>query len=256
MAEIIFNNVNLIIPFVGESRFFNKENSPNFSNKNILGAKKIFKNNRTYSQVLDNVSFNCHDGDNVGLLGHNGSGKTSLIRLIAGIYKPTDGDIKINGKMSALINVGPMLEGYFSGYENIKLFLLYFNQSIDLSELTKNVEKFSELGEFLHLPIKKYSSGMQTRLVFALSVFIKPEIQLTDEGFATGDAYFNKKSEVLLKEYYDSAKIKIYASHDLNFLKLNCNKIFLMRKGKLKTYTDVNEAIEDYISDKYNSTNI
>lgn len=253
MAKIIVKNVDLIIPFVGESRFFNKENSENFSNNQIFGAKKIFQNNKTYSHVLNNMNFKCEDNDSIGLLGHNGSGKTSLIRLIAGIYKPTNGSIEVSGKMSALINVAPMLEGDFSGYENIKLFWLYFNQSIDLKELTKNVEEFTELGEFLHLPIKKYSSGMQTRLVFALSIFIKPEIQLTDEGLSTGDQFFKIKAKKLLREYYNSAKIKFYASHDLDFLTKNCNKIFLMKKGKLKIYNDVSEGIKEYLSESYKS---
>ncbi len=251
MAKIILKNVSLEIPFIGHSRFFDKNLSKNITESKILGSQKVKKNNKLYSKIIDDVTFDCHDGDKIGILGHNGSGKTTLIRLISGIYEPSKGYLKVDGKMTSLINVGPMLEADFTGYENIRLFWLYFNKSLPLDELVKNVETFSELGDFLHVPIKKYSSGMQTRLIFSLTTFVKPEIQLTDEGLATGDEEFRKKTKDILNEYNDSAKIKIYASHQLRFIKDNCNKVFIMKKGKLKVYHNVENAIKYYTSDLY-----
>ena len=254
MAKIIVKNLTLEIPLIGATRLFQKKiDAENFSEKNI-GSSKILKDNKIYSRILDNVSFECNDGDNVALLGHNGSGKTTLLKVIAGIYHPSSGSIYTDGTISSLLDVSAVLKPDCTGYENIKLFWLHHNKSVNLNELTTKVEEFSELGEFLKSPTKIYSSGMQARLLFSLTTFIKPSILLTDEGLGAGDESFKKKAKKLMDEYMNSAKIKIFASHQLSFIRNNCQKLFLLKKGKLTIFNDVEAGIETYVSKEYNSS--
>ena len=248
MAKIIVKNLSLLIPIVSQSRLFQK--NKNFSNHN-LGSQKIIKNNKIYSKILDDVSFECENGDNIGLLGHNGSGKTTLLKVLAGIFYPTIGSVKIEGSVSSLLDINSILKTDCTGYENIKLFWLHYNKSIDLDILTANVEKFSDLGDFLNMPVKIYSSGMAARLLFSLATFIKPDILLTDEGLGAGDQAFKEKAQKIMQEYLNSAKIKVFASHQLEFIKDNCNKVFLIKKGKLKVFNNINEGIKYYNSIEY-----
>ena len=254
MAKIIVKNLTLEIPLIGTSRLFKKKiDAVNFSEKNI-GSTKILRDNKIYSRILNNVSFECNDGDNIALLGHNGSGKTTLLKVIAGIYHPSSGSIYTDGTISSLLDVSAVLKPDCTGYENIKLFWLHHNKSVSLNELTTKVEEFSELGEFLKSPTKIYSSGMQARLLFSLTTFIKPSILLTDEGLGAGDESFKKKAKKLMDEYMNSAEIKIFASHQLSFVRNNCQKLFLIKKGNLRIFNDVEEGIEVYQSKEYNNS--
>ena len=253
MAKIIVKNLSLEIPLIGQSRLFQKKlDAQSFTTQNI-GSKKIIRNNMVYSRILDNISFECGDGDNVALLGHNGSGKTSLLKVIAGIYYPSYGDIHTEGTISSLLDVNSILKPDCTGYENMKLFWLHYNKSVDLKSLISNVEEFSDLGDFLNIPVKLYSAGMKARLLFSLTTFIKPDILLTDEGIGAGDEAFKKKAKKLMDEYVGAAKIKFFASHDLNFIKSNCKKIFLIKKGKLTVYNNVEKGINYYTSEEYNT---
>jgi ABC-type polysaccharide/polyol phosphate transport system ATPase subunit len=252
MSKIIIKNLSLEIPLIGQSRLFQKKIDQNFTKQNI-GSSKVIKNNVVYSKILDDVSFECGDGDNIALLGHNGSGKTTLLKVIAGIYHPSSGSVYTEGSISSLLDVNSVLKHDCTGYENIKLFWLHYNKSVDLESLTSNVEEFSDLGDFLNMPVKIYSSGMAARLLFSLTTFIKPDILLTDEGIGAGDEAFKDKAKKLMDEYMNSAKIKFFASHQLDFIRKNCQKLFLIKKGKLTIYDDVEEGISYYTSPNYNS---
>lgn len=252
MSKIIIKNLSLEIPLIGQSRLFQKKIDQNFTQQNI-GSSKVIKNNVVYSRILDDVSFECGDGENIALLGHNGSGKTTLLKVIAGIYHPSSGSVYTEGSISSLLDVNSVLKHDCTGYENIKLFWLHYNKSVDLESLKSNVEEFSDLGDFLNMPVKIYSSGMAARLLFSLTTFIKPDILLTDEGIGAGDEAFKDKAKKLMDEYMNSAKIKFFASHQLDFIRKNCQKLFLIKKGKLTIYDDVEEGISYYTSPNYNS---
>jgi len=252
MSKIIIKNLSLEIPLIGQSRLFQKKIDQNFTQQNI-GSSKVIKNNIVYSRILDDVSFECGDGENIALLGHNGSGKTTLLKVIAGIYHPSSGSVYTEGSISSLLDVNSVLKHDCTGYENIKLFWLHYNKSVDLESLKSNVEEFSDLGDFLNMPVKIYSSGMAARLLFSLTTFIKPDILLTDEGIGAGDEAFKEKAKKLMDEYMNSAKIKFFASHQLDFIRKNCQKLFLIKKGKLTIYNDVEEGISHYTSPNYNS---
>ena len=252
MAKITFKNVHLRIPLIGQSRLFQKKNGKEFTKEN-LGSSKEVVGNTVYSKILDNLNFECVDGDNIALMGHNGSGKTTLLKVIAKIYHPSSGQIDIEGSVSSLLDVNSILNTDCTGYENIKLFWLHHNKSVDLNSLISSVEEFSELGDFLNMPVKIYSSGMSARLLFSLTTFIKPDILLTDEGIAAGDEAFKKKSKRLMDEYLDSSKIKFFASHSFDFIKKNCNKMFLMKKGSITIFNSIDEGLNYYNSSLYNS---
>jgi ABC-type polysaccharide/polyol phosphate transport system ATPase subunit len=251
MAKIIFKNVCLEIPILVNQRLFYK--NKNFSEK-LVGAKKINnERGKIISSILDDITFECKDGDHIGILGHNGSGKTTLLRVISGIYKPSSGSVFIDGKISNLLNIDLTIKPEATGYENIKIFWLYKNKNVNLEKLIKQVEDFSELGDFLNLPIKNYSSGMQARLLFSLCTSIDSEILVVDEGIVSADEHFIKKTKQHLESFINTNKIRIYASHDLKFIEKNCNRLFLLKKGKLSIFEDVNKGISYYLKEYGNN---
>ena len=250
----------LEIPLYDQSkRLFSKSKIKDFSN-NLIGSQKIEKSNKIVSKILDNINLELYEGDTLGLLGHNGCGKTTLLRVLAGIYTPTSGLAEVNGSVNSIFNIGSILNPDATGYENIKIVKLYFtneNDNKNDNELTKelisSVEEYSDLGDFLNIPVKVYSAGMQTRLIFAITMCLNSEISLIDEGIATGDENFRIKATQMIKDYYSKKKLRLFASHDFNFLKDNCNKIYIMKKGIGKLFNDVDDAIKFYISEEYQS---
>lgn len=247
-------NLYLEIPIYDQSkRLFSQSEFKHFS-KNLIGSKKLQESNKIVSKILDNINFRLFKGDTLGLVGHNGCGKTTLLRVLAGIYTPTRGTVKVKGTVNSIFNIGSILNPDATGYENIQIVKLYFlnkNNNETSDELNQKVEKYSELGDFLNIPVKLYSAGMQTRLIFAITMCLDSEISLIDEGIATGDESFKEKASEMIKEYYSKKKVRIFASHDFSFLKENCNKIYLMKKGDGKMFEDVDEAISIYTSKNY-----
>lgn len=188
----------------------------------------------TVVTALKNVSFSLKNGDAVGLIGHNGSGKSTLLRTMAGIYQPASGLIKRRGKTATVFEIGAGLEPELSGYENIiNLGMLMGLSSIEAKALTPDIEEFTELGDFLQLPVRTYSSGMTMRLMFAIATSISPEILLIDEMFSTGDINFQQKSKLRIQKLIGSAQIFAFASHDLELIKTYCNRIFKLEHGQL-----------------------
>jgi len=247
-------NLYLEIPLYDQSkRLFSRSQIKQFSN-HLIGSQKIQKSNKIVSGILDNINFELFEGDTLGLLGHNGCGKTTLLRVLAGIYTPTAGKATVNGTVNSIFNIGSILNPDATGYENIRIVKHYFmnkNQDEHINELYRKVEKYSDLGDFLNVPVKLYSAGMQTRLIFSITMCLNSEISLIDEGIATGDENFREKASKMIKDFYSQKKLRLFASHDFNFLKENCNKIYLMKKGVGKMFDDVDKAINFYISDEY-----
>lgn len=248
MAIIKATNVDLAIPILGKTdRLFH---TSNYSDS-LVGSEKKIEDRKVSSYILSNLNFEFTDGDKVGLIGHNGSGKTSLLRLINKIYHPSKGELTLEGSMASLMDIGLMLSPECSGYQNIKILCLHFGFKIKESNIIEKVTEFSGLGEFLHLPVKTYSSGMQARLVFSISSMIRKEILLMDEGIYTGDLSFKTKAGEILSGLLVSAKIIIFASHDLEFIRSQCNKLILLKKGKMNFFEEVDKGIEFYQSPEY-----
>lgn len=207
----------------------------------ILSRGKILKssNKKLMIRTLNQVNLQVKDGDAVGLIGANGSGKSSLLRLISGIYKPTTGTIKVEGDLRPLINLGVGLEPNLNGIENIqRLGALYGHKKEEIEEILEQIISFSGLAEFINLPVRTYSSGMILRLMFSTLVIGSPDIIVLDEFFSAGDEDFSKKTEKRMQDLMESAKIMIFASHDKKLIKTYCNRFIRMRDGNATEITE------------------
>ena len=190
--------------------------------------------NVTVVQALKGINLEFQVGDRVGLSGHNGSGKTSLLRMLAGIYEPTSGQIMVQGKVSSFINLGMGMDLEATGRENILLCGLMFGLGFDeISELTPSIGEFSGLGNFLQMPVRTYSSGMMLRLVFSIVTSVHPEILVMDEWMAVGDADFVVHAQQRLRELVDNSSILVLASHSDESLRSYCNRIITLEHGEV-----------------------
>jgi lipopolysaccharide transport system ATP-binding protein len=188
--------------------------------------------NITIVQALRNISLEIKPGDRVGLIGHNGAGKTSLLRIMAGIYEPTSGRVKVEGRVSSFINLGQGLDMEATGAENILLCGLMFGMEFDeVRRLTPSIGEFSGLGDFLDMPVRTYSSGMLMRLIFSIVTSVPAEILLMDEWLSVGDHDFNQLAQKRLEDMISSANIFVLASHEESIVKRLCNTIVRLEHG-------------------------
>lgn len=184
---------------------------------------------------LDNVSLNLGRGDRVGLIGHNGSGKTTLLRVLSGIYTPTQGTAFIKGTCVSLININLGIDPDATGRENILLRSAMMGMHPkEIAEKFEQIAEFSGLGEFLNMPFRTYSSGMQLRLAFATSTSVRPEILIMDEWLSTGDEDFKERANARMRDLVESTKILVLASHSKDLLEQNCNRIIWLEHGRIK----------------------
>ena len=196
---------------------------------------------------MQNVSFTVEKGDRVGILGLNGAGKSTLLKVIAGVFKPTEGTVTKHGKMVPLLELGAGFDPQYTGKENIYLYgamLGYTKEFID--EKYDEIVKFSELKDFIDVPIKNYSSGMKSRLGFSIATVVSPKILILDEVLSVGDAKFRKKSEKKVLSMFDSGVTVLFVSHSLAQVKRICNKAMILEKGQLIAYGDIDTISEQY----------
>ncbi len=231
MAHIVFDDVTLQYPIY---------NSKNMSLRNQLarigtgGTLSQESSDIVAVTALNQVNFELRDGDAIGLVGHNGAGKTTLLRAMAGIYKPIAGKVSIEGSTSTIIDLGAGMDPELSGYENIlRMGLMLGSSRQQMDARTEDIERFTELGDFLKVPVRTYSSGMVMRLMFAVATSVQPEILLIDEMFSTGDAEFQKKARSRMADLIDAAKIFVFASHDPELIRQFCKRVFRLEHGNL-----------------------
>ncbi|MFU8797629.1 MAG: ABC transporter ATP-binding protein, partial [Gammaproteobacteria bacterium] len=193
MSLIQLETVSLTYPiYSAGSRSFKKS----LIKVGVGGALKFDTSYIVNIQALENISLTLTKGDRLGLVGHNGAGKSSLLKLIAGIYSPNSGTVTVQGRVSSLLNVGLGMDEYATGYENIYLSGMFLGISRKkIRTLIPDIVEFSELGDYLSVPIRTYSAGMRVRLAFAISTCIDPEILLMDEVMGVGDAHFIDKAK-------------------------------------------------------------
>lgn len=185
--------------------------------------------------ALSDVSIKLSDGDAAAIVGHNGAGKSTLLRTMAGIYTPDRGTISREGTVATVFELGAGMDPELSGYENIVRMLMLLGNDLKAAEAAiPPIEDFSELGEFLSLPVRTYSSGMTMRLMFAVATSTRPDILLLDEMFGTGDASFQAKAQARMMQLVDESDIFVFASHDHGMLKRLCNRFFKLEHGTLK----------------------
>ncbi len=196
--------------------------------------------------ALQNISFEAEAGDTIGIIGVNGAGKSTMSNLIAGVIPPSNGSVKINGN-AALISIGAGLNNQLSGRENIELkcLMLGFSKQ-EIQELTPEIIEFAEIGEFIDQPVKSYSSGMKSRLGFAISVNIDPDILVIDEALSVGDKIFAQKCLDKMNSFKEKGKTIFFISHSIGQVKEFCQKALWLEAGEIKGYGTVEEVIPKY----------
>lgn len=201
-------------------------------------------------KALDNVSFNVAKGQTIGLIGHNGSGKSTLLKLLAGVYRPTSGTVQVDGRVSALLELGAGFHGDLTGRENIRLngaILGYTRRQIDYS-IDKIID-FADIGEFIDAPVKVYSSGMYVRLGFAVAVMLDPEILIVDEIIAVGDEEFQRKCFDHLFYLRRKGVTIALVTHSMGLARELCDDAVWLDHGKLRELGPVDRIVEDYLAE-------
>ena len=197
--------------------------------------------------ALKDVSFKVEKGDRVGVLGFNGAGKSTLLKTIAGVLKPTTGSVKVSGVIAPLLELGAGFDPNYSGAENIYLYgaTMGFSRKF-IDEKYDEIVEFSELGEFIDAPLKSYSSGMKSRLGFAIATAVSPDVLILDEVLSVGDAAFKAKSEQRVLDMMRDGVTVLFVSHSTESVKRICNKAIILTRGQLVAQGEVNEICDIY----------
>ncbi|MEO8114402.1 MAG: ATP-binding cassette domain-containing protein [Phenylobacterium sp.] len=195
--------------------------------------------------ALAGVSFELKAGDRLGLIGHNGSGKTTLLRALSGAYEPDEGQIEVQGRIAPLLDLNLGIDPSATGFDNIRLRgRIAGLSSKEIEARMEEIGDFTGLGPFLAMPVKTYSAGMQARLAFAAATAVEADVLLMDEWIAVGDADFQKLAHKRLLKLVERAGILVLASHDLDLLRLYCNKVMRLEGGVASKVTDIRKLDE------------
>ena len=217
-----------------------------------IGAHKIDKNG--YFLALQNIDLSIRKGETIGIIGRNGAGKSTLLKMLSRVTAPTDGIIEINGKVTSMLEVGTGFHGEMTGRENI-----YMNGAIlgmtraEIDAKMQDIIEFSEVGEFIDTPVKRYSSGMYVKLAFAVAMHLESDIMIMDEVLAVGDmAYQQKCLNAMRKAAVDDGKTVLYVSHNMQTIKQLCDRCIVLDKGRIVFDGDADEAIKVYLDVRRN----
>ena len=198
--------------------------------------------------ALAGVNLSAREGDRVGVIGHNGAGKSTLLKLLAGIYPPTGGTRSVDGKICSLFDLSLGFEPEASGWDNIT-YRAYLQGETPASLKGKidGIAAFTELGEFLDLPVRHYSAGMMMRLAFSIATAIEPEVLLVDEVLAVGDLAFQHRAQARMKEMMSSARVMVIVAHDLTTIREMCTTVLWMEHGQVRMQGPPDEVIDAYV---------
>lgn len=211
------------------------------------GAVVTDANQHVIIRALSNISLTLNHGDRVGLIGHNGAGKSTFLRLLSGIYEPTQGQVHIDGRISSMLDIMHSIETEFTGYDNIVIrgTLLGLSRN-QIKQKMQDIADLTGLGDYLAMPIRTYSSGMMVRLAFAISTSIQPEILLIDEIFGAGDADFMHKARARMISLLNNSSIVVMANHSDEIIREFCNKAIWLEGGCIKQVGDVTTILDAY----------
>lgn len=244
MAYVQFTHAGVEIPiFNGNSRSIKKQ----LLQMATGGKLNAAASGHVVVRALHDLHFTLSDGDRVGLLGHNGAGKSTLLRVLSGVYCPTHGSVVSQGNVASLIDVSLGIDHEATGRENI--FMRGALLGICKKELRARVDEivaFSELGDFIDMPVRTYSSGMHLRLAFSVSTVLRPEILLMDEWLSVGDEGFRQKVETRMAEILECTKILVIASHSRDLIMKTCNRVLLLEHGMIKMDGDPESVCAAY----------
>lgn len=244
MASIHLDNVTVDIPIY---------NTGNRSLKNNIiaaatgGQIKVREGGKLSVRALEQLTLHVEHGSRVGLIGHNGSGKSTMLRVMAGIYEPSSGDVRTEGHVAPLFDIGFGMDPDSTGWENIMLrgMLIGLSNS-EIRERMDEIAEVSELGEFLDIPVRTYSAGMITRLAFAVSTSVRADILLIDEGIGAGDAAFIQKAKTRMESFIGGAGLLVLASHSDGLIREWCDWAVWMEHGRIRMQGAVDEVLAAY----------
>ncbi len=224
-----------------------KELSLKASLMGAVGGRLTSANNKPVVEALRDINFILQNGDRLGILGHNGAGKTTLLKICAGIYEPSSGEAYIDGKIASMTDMLMGLDPEVSGYENILRRGVFMGLSLKQArQQVPKIEEFSELGNYLKLPMRTYSTGMFMRLAFSISTIRIPDILILDEMVSAGDLNFMAKAQKRTDELVEHSKIIILASHDMGMLQRICKMGLWLEHGQCRFLGPIDEAIALY----------
>jgi ABC-type polysaccharide/polyol phosphate transport system ATPase subunit len=248
MSSITLSNLNLYFPLYRDGSRSLKRSLLQASKATVSRSRTIStEGSHTVVKALSDISCHIEHGERIGLIGTNGAGKSTLLRVLAGIYEPTSGDIMVDGRVNALLNVGLGTDPDATGYENILLRGLYLGlHPAEIKELAPSIAEFSELGDFLHVPVRTYSAGMSMRLSFAIATATHPDILLMDEWIMAGDRRFLDKARERVDSFVSRSQILVLASHSPQILAQWCTRLFWMESGRIVMQGETNEVLERY----------
>jgi ABC-type polysaccharide/polyol phosphate transport system ATPase subunit len=240
MASITLDKVDLIFRLRREGRISLKE---------LLLHRKFRKSRNPIQEVpaLTNINLQIGKGERVGVIGHNGAGKSTLLRLIAGVYTPTNGERRVVGQISSLFDIALGFEPSATGWENMRVRgYLQGETPRSIAAKMPEIAEFCELGKFLDLPVRFYSSGMLVRLAFSIATAIHPEVLLIDEVFGAGDIAFQQKAQARMKELLSRAQLMIFVGHGVDAIADLCSRVVWMHHGRIQMDGPSHQVVEAF----------
>jgi lipopolysaccharide transport system ATP-binding protein len=244
MAHITLEKASVVLPIFNSSA---RSITNTLVSAATGGALTAQKGGHLSIEALKNIYLEIVAGDRIGIVGHNGSGKSTLLRLLSGVYEPSSGKIKRSGTVSSLVDISLGINGENTGRENI--FLRGKLMGLSKKEINQKIDEiieFSELGEYINLPVRIYSSGMLLRLAFSVSTSITADILIMDEWLSVGDGAFAERSSQRLRNLVDESEILVIASHTRELLEETCNKIVWLEHGLIRKVGPTQEILPEY----------
>lgn len=225
------------------SKMYKLYNKPSDRLKEALGMKVKVREHF----ALNDVNFQVSRGETVGIIGTNGSGKSTVLKIITGVVSPTKGEVKVDGRISALLELGAGFNGEYSGLENVYLngTMIGFSKE-EIDSKLDDILSFADIGDFIYQPVKTYSSGMFVRLAFAVAINIDPDILIVDEALSVGDVFFQAKCYRKFEEFKQKGKTIVFVSHDLNSISRYCDRVILLNKGNILDEGDPKKIVDLY----------
>ncbi len=243
-ASIVLQNVHLDLPIFDVSAQSLKKRVMRVGRRNRIAEDNT---GVVVVRAMDDLSLELQSGDRLGLVGHNGAGKSTLLRVLAGIYPPSAGTVDVRGRTVPLLDISLGMDDQSTGRQNVRLRGLLLGMSDkEIRRKTEDIAAFTELDDYLDLPLRTYSSGMRVRLAFAISTAVEADILLLDEVLGVGDAGFQEKANRRLQELHARAEIVVLAIHSSDAIRKTCNKVLWMERGKVRMFGDVNEVTAAY----------
>lgn len=244
MARIELKNLSLTYPVVNVGASIRRAAMSGLTGGFIQRGRDV-----SLVEAIRDMTLTIQSGDRVGLVGHNGAGKSTLLRVLAGIYKPTKGAVSIEGRVGSLLDIGFGIDPEETGWQNLMFVFKMISRDVEQrTALIDDVAEFTELGEFLHMPVRTYSTGMQMRLSFGIATAMSPNILLMDEMISAGDASFYAKAQLRLQKMTESADILVLASHSTELIKSWCNKVAWLEKGEVRAFDHADMVLDEYMA--------